>query len=159
VRDEEYTGPLAEPLFPVDLIFGHEELGLKVALLFDHFGIDREDKNAWQELAFALMMRHVPGFRLPPVQGREEARGFQDITLIIVVRILMRRPEIKNEADALKKVLESKMLSGNYTYETLRQRLRRAEKRYIAGTDAGMSLIFEAIDQGLGDEFVHTFLS
>jgi hypothetical protein len=39
-------------------------------LLKDHYGIDRDHKDGWCLLAFALARDHVPAFRPPPARGR-----------------------------------------------------------------------------------------
>lgn len=70
----KYTGELAKPLDPMPG-FGavpsktklNEEysrkLSSKLLLLFDHFGINRDDPSLWVRLSLALAQAHVPGFK------------------------------------------------------------------------------------------------
>ena len=68
----------------------------KVPALFDHFGINSDDPNAWQLLAFALAFDHVPGFRFRRATGAPTSVGLPTLCnlyrLAIAFKAKRRRP-------------------------------------------------------------------
>jgi hypothetical protein len=147
-----YYGILETPLEPIQILPNSPALATRVRALFMHFGINPNGDGAWQELALSLARSHVPGFQLASVQGRSRSLGYEDINLLMLVRIFLRSPRIKNESAAIRKLLELNLFSGNY--EMLRKRLRRAHKRYA---DV-LANLFELVDQGHGDYILELLL-
>jgi hypothetical protein len=88
-RAPNYTGALAQPIYPEDHYKFTGGLGQsirepdvaeiskraaeKMRLLFEHYKIDPSDEQRWQKLAMSLALVHVPGlqFAKRPKRGRK----------------------------------------------------------------------------------------
>jgi hypothetical protein len=138
----EYSGPLAEPTYPLSLLDMCSEERVqewirqrtnKMDLLLSHYGIDPTGEDCWRKLALALAKRHVPGFRPPPPErGRPLTRKEDDVTLVWLVYFLKRRDlfEGRNLGDreACKEIADKGLFKGNA--ETLRTRYRETRSRW-----------------------------
>jgi hypothetical protein len=159
---KEYAGLLAQPMFPLhalstatDESFWVMKRVFKTVLLFQHFDIDPNGRDAWQNLAIALAERHVPGFKPPPQkQGRPRERVNDDITLFLLIELLKRRDGVSDRA-AIKKIAARKILNG--AFETLRTRYQRAKRdkhlgvllKTIGGSVSNEQLV-DALESGVG---------
>ena len=122
-----YKGPLAEPMYPPSVLgtLSCEEWAVKraekMALLFKHFGIDPNSKNAGMALANALAERHVPGFMPPPKRGRPKQND--DIKLALAIELLRERDGLGAEA-AAEKIASCGLLKGTgaQIYERYKKR-------------------------------------
>ena len=78
-RAPNYTGALAQPIYPEDHYkftgglgqptWGPDRAAItkeqmeRMRLLFKHYKIDPNDEHSWQELALSLAFAHVPGLQ------------------------------------------------------------------------------------------------
>ena len=73
------TAPYVPPeywMVPEDIGF-HDYARERENALFEHFGIERRDSDAWRDLALSLAENHVPAYQRP--KGRPQVNGFEDI--------------------------------------------------------------------------------
>ena len=97
----QYPGKLGKRLPApdgLDGLFSDEqlsEMSLRLALLFDHFGIPQpaagHELDSWQDLAKALAGRHVPGFQCPTPPGPSKKWGEWQLVRLYIDVILSTR--------------------------------------------------------------------
>jgi hypothetical protein len=174
-----YTGILLEPMpkwtaltAPTD-----EELSAlidaKMKALFTHYGINPTDAfevgpktaTAWASLAWHLAREHVPGFSGPPrKRGKPATRRDDDVTLVLHVKLLMRRHGL-SERKAINKIVAQRLVSG--TEQALLQRYKRTKKQFIPvfrlfdniAAAKGQEVFLRILEESLSGDDKDTFLS
>jgi hypothetical protein len=93
-----YEGALAEPLPELgpyatesEVEQRATELARRTCQLMQRYGINPSDGNAYRDLSFALMKKHVPGFQPVPRQGRPRTRKYDDCLNFMLSELLRCR--------------------------------------------------------------------
>jgi len=164
-KRREYEGLLAEPIYRPHPLMSPSEKGdwvlqraTKTILLFRHFSIDPNAKDAWQRLALALAESHVPGF-MPPTAKRGHPKDYDtDLELCMRVELLKRRNGMSVRS-AVDRIAKAKIFEQNS--EALRNRYREALKNKYMKTlfkmfercaeAIGSERFIEALDETVGD--------
>jgi hypothetical protein len=145
----EYQGLLANPWVVSD----HEELAVEfkkhLRALFDHHHVDRSDPHAWQRLAVALAVAHVPAFQQrDPARPRPGSpikwnviRYFQ---LTSDVRSLL--PELESVEKACNRLLPKyRQLEGDERWEDIE--VETPMRRYHEGMRVIEGFVREAAEE------------
>jgi hypothetical protein len=69
----KFTGGLGQPIWEPDIAAIRTRAVEKMRLLFEHYKIDPSDEQSWQKLAMSLALAHVPGLQFAnrPKPGRK----------------------------------------------------------------------------------------
>jgi hypothetical protein len=125
----KYEGALAEPLPELGTFATEAEINQRAAelarrtiLLFQHYRIVPSDGDAYRNLSFALMKRHVGGFRPAPRQGRPATRKHDDCLIFMLSELLKHRDGM-TERQASNMIADLRLTE--WTAETLRRRLTK----------------------------------
>jgi hypothetical protein len=126
----KFTGPLGQPIQETDVAAIGKRAVEKMRLLFEHYKIDPSDEQSWQKLAESLAFAHVPGlqFAKRPKRGRKPTwkTGLGDEWVRAVDDVKSRTGKGTKEAIAdLRKEPKWK----TYTVESLEARYREARAR------------------------------
>jgi len=164
-RAPNYTGALAQPIYPEDHYKFTGGLGQsirepdvaeiskraaeKMRLLFEHYKIDPSDEQRWQKLAMSLALAHVPGlqFAKRPKRGPEPTwkTGLGDEWVCAVEDMKSRTG--KSTEDAIAELKKEPMWE-RYSVENLGARYRewrRWQKRLASLNEAWLNELATAI--------------
>jgi len=127
------AGRLGDPTLELDLAAITKEQVEKMRLLFEHYKINPNDEQGWQELAMSLAFAHVPGLQFAnrPKPGRKPTwktgPGDELVRAVEEVKSRTGKSITKAIAELLK---EPKWKT--YTAQSLAARFREARRRQKA---------------------------
>jgi len=130
----KFTGPLGQPIQETDVAAIGKRAVEKMRLLFEHYKIDPSDEQSWQKLAISLALAHVPGlqFAKRPKRGRkptwktglgdEWVRAVDDVKSRTDKRTGDAIAELKKEPGGMWEKYDPKSLGARYREARARQK-------------------------------------
>lgn len=109
------------------------QLTKKMAALFDHYKIDLEDENCWEQLSYKLAHAHVPGFQIrnKDAGGRPKswefdqyAKLYVDVNILLIEKSSIGGYNLSRACGELSKSPEWQ----GYQKKTLQNKYSEAEK-------------------------------
>jgi hypothetical protein len=159
-----YAGILAEPMPKYTALSPPADgeidalIDAKMKALFGHYRLDSTDAfgggskiaAAWANLAWHLVLQHVPGFvGTLRGRGRPATRKQDDVTIVMHVELLKRRDGL-SERKAIKCIAGDNLVAG--TEAALLKRYKNAKPTF-----APMARMFDNMVAAIGhDAFVQT---
>jgi hypothetical protein len=130
----KFTGGLGQPIQETDVAAVGKRAVEKMRLLFEHYKIDPNNEQSWQELALSLALAHVPGLQVAkgPKRGRkptwkaglgdEWVRAVDDVKSRTNKRTAGAIAELTKEPGGMWKKYDPKSLAARYRESKRRQK-------------------------------------